>query len=215
MDGMLARDWYQSKNGNIEYHKGNSEIKGLTNLGSSTNIIAGTGQGLKLNANGTATDINSGKLYGSNKKIVVNSSTGLTVTTVKPSKTTVEGKDNIAFSDGGQSRASDSQRVRNLSMIDFGGGLTALLAILVFDSPKSTAKPNGLGTNGGKPTIGDKAEDAINATDNASSATKEIVEVTKEPTVNDSVIGYSRGEDDKIDLKSRTSRLKTEDEKKQ
>ena len=82
-DGMKPLDWYKNKEtGNISWFNGSGKRSGYENIGKSTNVIAGTGQSLQLNANGTATDMNSGKNYGANKTIVANSSTGETVTTM-------------------------------------------------------------------------------------------------------------------------------------
>ena len=83
-DGMGPLNWYQNKaTGNIQWIDGTGARQGYDNLGSATNVVAGTGQALQLNANGTANDMNSGKFYGANKTIVVNSSTGTTVSTTK------------------------------------------------------------------------------------------------------------------------------------
>ncbi|MFN3968485.1 DUF6443 domain-containing protein [Flavobacterium sp.] len=210
-DGMEALDWYKDKNGNIKFVNGSGAIKGYENIGRTTNVVAGTGQALTLNSNGTATSMNSGKKYGANRILEVNSSTGTTVSTIKSSKPIAEGKDNIALSDGGESRASDSERVRNLKMIDLGGMMDMLLTVFGFDL--SPSKPKDKGTNGGKPTSEDKADDIINAADNGTSATEKIVEEIDKPSVNDSVVSpYIKGSKENT---KRSSRPKTEDEKKQ
>lgn len=86
-DGMKPVDWYQNKTtGNIQWFNGSGARAGFDNIGNSTNVVAGTGQALQLNSNGTATDMNSGKQYGANKTVVVNSSTGTTVKTISASE---------------------------------------------------------------------------------------------------------------------------------
>jgi hypothetical protein len=82
-DGMGPTDWYQNKvTGNIQWFNGSGAKAGYDNIGKSTNVIAGTGQSVQLNSNGTATDMNSGKNYGSNRTIVNDSSTGTTIKTI-------------------------------------------------------------------------------------------------------------------------------------
>lgn len=86
-DGMGPTDWYQNKvTGNIQWFNGSGARSGYDNIGNTTNVVAGTGQQLQLNSNGTATDMNSGKDYGANKTVVVNSSTGTTVKTISASE---------------------------------------------------------------------------------------------------------------------------------
>ncbi|MFY8065739.1 MAG: RHS repeat-associated core domain-containing protein, partial [Flavobacterium sp.] len=86
-DGMEATDWYQNKaTGNIQWFNGSKKREGFDNIGKTTNVVAGTGQALQLNSNGTATDMNSGKKYGANKTVIVNSATGTTVTTISASE---------------------------------------------------------------------------------------------------------------------------------
>jgi RHS repeat-associated protein len=89
--GMAPTDWYRNNTtGNVQWFNGSSNRSGYTNLGTSTNLVAGTG-GLQLNSNGTATDMNSGRKYGPNRTIVSNSSTGETVKTGTVSDSTPTG----------------------------------------------------------------------------------------------------------------------------
>lgn len=173
-DGMGPTDWYQDKNGNIKWFNGSAAISGYNNIGNSTNIVAGTGQGLQLNSNGTATDMNSGKNYGLNKKIVVNSSTGTTVTTgTGQEASSGSNAGRIAFSDGGnnQDPGSLSSGGRSVQWMDFNGVLELVTTLLGLEHGSS--KPNGKGTNGGKPTFEDKVNNGIDAVDNAASAANE------------------------------------------
>ena len=86
-DGRKPYDWYENKTtGNVQWFNSSGTKNGYRNIGKSTNFVAGTGQGLILNSNGTAKDMNSGKSYGANKTVVVNSSTGTTVKTISSSE---------------------------------------------------------------------------------------------------------------------------------
>ena len=68
---------------NIKWFNGSGARAGYYNIGKTTNVVAGTGQALKLNSNGTATDINTGKQFDYNRTILVNSSTGTTFKSYK------------------------------------------------------------------------------------------------------------------------------------
>ena len=69
-DGQAPTDWYRNKEtGNVQWFNGSKDRSGYTNIGTSTNLVGGTGQGLQLNSNGTATDMNSGRKYGPNTTI--------------------------------------------------------------------------------------------------------------------------------------------------
>ncbi len=80
-DGRAPLDWYQSnKTGSIIWREGSANIKGYTNIGTYTDVAAGTGQNWHLNSNGTFRNSNTGKSYGNNETVVFNSSTGQTLT---------------------------------------------------------------------------------------------------------------------------------------
>ncbi|MCV9930535.1 hypothetical protein OIU83_22940 [Flavobacterium sp. LS1R49] len=67
---------------------------------------------------------------------------------------------------------------RDVTWIDFGGALEALVAILGFEVKGSTSR--GKGTNGGKPTIENKADDFMTATDHGANAIKAGKSVNEE-----------------------------------
>lgn len=80
-DGRAPLDWYQSnKTGNIIWREGSANIKGYTNIGTYTDVAAGTGQNWHLSSNGTFRNSNTGQTYGNNETVVFNSSTGQTLT---------------------------------------------------------------------------------------------------------------------------------------
>ncbi|NHM06555.1 RHS repeat-associated core domain-containing protein [Flavobacterium sp. CYK-4] len=171
-DGMGPTDWYKNlATGNIRWVNGSGVIKGYQNIGKYTNVVAGTGQALRLNSNGTATAMN-GKQYGFNTRIVVNSATGTTVTTASQGHVN-SGSGNIGFADGGNSQDPSSLESggRDTKVFDFGGAWEAFTTFLGIKFGESPAK--GKGTNGGKPTTEDKVGDAVDAIDNGASAMKE------------------------------------------
>ncbi|WP_289658958.1 hypothetical protein [Flavobacterium panacagri] len=99
-------------------------------------------------------------------------------TTEKPSGA---GKDGIAFSDGGNSQNPSAlpEGGRDVMWFDFGKSLEVMTTVAAFElGTNGTAK--GKGTNGGKPTIENKADDAISAVDNGVNAFKAAIQEIKE-----------------------------------
>ncbi|VVU99530.1 hypothetical protein FVB9532_00784 [Mesonia oceanica] len=62
-------DWYEDKDGNIIFVPVSREIEGYENIGSWTNVAAD--KNLRLNEDGTATNVDSGTQYGPDSEIMV------------------------------------------------------------------------------------------------------------------------------------------------
>ncbi|KQO34617.1 hypothetical protein ASF10_02580 [Flavobacterium sp. Leaf82] len=155
--GRTPFDWYRNKiTGEIIWLDGKAEIDHYSNLGHSWGKTFGNGNRILLD--------------GETKKIYYN---GEVLYNLKKTKASFF-NGGTAFSDGGsfQNPGALPKGGRNVTWIDFGGAFEALIIILGFEVKGN--KPKGKGTNGGKPTKEDKAEDLVNATDNAANAAKTI-----------------------------------------
>lgn len=152
--GQNPFDWYRNKKtGQIIWLHGHAEIDHYSNLGHTWGKTFVNGNRLLLD--------------GDTKKITYN---GEVIHDFSKKKSKFGG--GFAFADGGNFQDPSSLRRggRDVTWIDFGGAFEALIAILGFEVKGSTAK--GKGTNGGKPTIENKADDFMNATDHATNAIK-------------------------------------------
>jgi len=121
-------------------------------------------------------------------------------TTTSSSKSAGNSSGGIAFSDGGnnQNPSALPKGGRDVPWIDFGGSLEVMTTIAAFELNVNFA-PIGKGTNGGKATIENKADDGITAVDNSINAGKAINDAVKEkekkaPKEQDSVtvLSYSK-----------------------
>ena len=110
------------------------------------------------------------------------------------------GANGIAFSDGknNQNPSALPKGGRDVPWIDFGGSLEVMTTVAAFELNVNFA-PIGKGTNGGRATIENKADDAITAVDNGINAGKAINDAIKErekkaPKEQDSVtvLSYSK-----------------------
>lgn len=87
------------------------------------------------------------------------------------------GANGIAFSDGknNQNPSALPKGGRDVIWADFGGSLEVLTTVAAFELNVNFA-PIGKGTNGGRATIENKADDAITAVDNSINAGKALKE---------------------------------------
>gem|GEM_PF-2426686 len=91
------------------------------------------------------------------------------------------GANGIAFSDGGnnQNPSALPKGGRDVIWADFGGSLEVMTTVAAFELNVNFA-PIGKGTNGGRATMENKADDAITAVDNGINAGKAIKDALKE-----------------------------------
>lgn len=175
--GRTPFDWYRNKKtGEIIWLDGHAEIDHYFNLGHTWGKTFKNGDRLLLDGDTRKVTYNDEIIYNFNKK-KSNLSRG------------------YAFSDGGNSQnpSALNRGGRNVTWIDFGGLLEALTIIFAFEVRGKTSK--GKGTNGGKPTQENKADDFINATDFGANAAKTMKSAKEEargkekesPKVKDSV----------------------------
>ena len=98
-------------------------------------------------------------------------------------------KNGIDFREKGYDEGDKPIGKRDTPVVDLSGTFDLFLTFL--GRQYGNSKSNDKGTNGGKPTSEDKADDIINAADNISSIVKEKIELNKENTliqiVNDTV----------------------------
>lgn len=123
--------------------------------------------------------------FGPNKTIVVNSSTGDTVTTISQGQETTATDEGggFAFADGKNNQDPSGLRKggRNVQWIDFGG----ILGWITFFLSKEIGKmgkvnPKGKGTNGGGPTIDSQVGNIIDAAGSTTDAVKETATVIQQ-----------------------------------
>lgn len=155
--GRTPFDWYRNKKtGEIIWLDGHAKIDHYSNLGHTWGKTFANGNRLLLDGDT--------KLITYNGEIIHNFS----------KKKSSFFNDGIAFSDGGNNQDPSALRRgrRDVTWIDFGGAFDALIVILGFEVKGSTSK--GKGTNGGKPTVENKADDLMTATDNGANAAKNI-----------------------------------------
>lgn len=160
--GRTPFDWYRNKKtGEIIWLEGHAKIDHYSNLGHTWGKTFANGSRLLLD--------------GDTKLITYN---GEVIHNFKKKKSSFF-SGGIAFSDGGNYQDPSALRrgSRDVTWIDFGGAFEALIAILGFEVKGSTSK--GKGTNGGKPTMENKIDDGINATDNGANAVKAIKTMTE------------------------------------
>lgn len=161
--GRTPFDWYRNKKtGEIIWLDGHAKIDHYSNLGHTWGKTFANGNRLLLDGDT--------KLITYNGEIIHNFS--------KKKSSFFNG--GIAFSDGGNNQDPSALRRgrRDVTWIDFGGAFDALIVILGFEVKGSTSK--GKGTNGGKPTVENKIDDGINATDFGSNGAKTIYATAKE-----------------------------------
>lgn len=160
--GRTPFDWYRNKKtGEIIWLDGKAEIDHYSNLGHTW-----------------------GKTFANNSRLLLDGDTklitynGEVIHNFKKKKSSFF-SGGTAFSDGGNYQDPSALRrgSRDVTWIDFGGALEALIAILGFEVKGSTSK--GKGTNGGKPTVHNKADDLIIATDHTANAAKATQELKK------------------------------------
>jgi hypothetical protein len=87
-------------------------------------------------------------------------------------------KNGIDFREKGYDGGEKPKGNRDTPVVDLGGTFDVFLTFL--GRQYGNGKSNDKGTNGGKPTSDDKADDIINATDNAAGLAKEAIELNKE-----------------------------------
>lgn len=155
--GRTPFDWYRNKiTGEIKWLDGKAEICNYSNLGHTWGKTFANNSRILLDGETKLITYNGEVLYDFNKK--------------KPSFFS----DGIAMSDRGnyQNPGALPKGGRNVTWIDFGGALEALLMIFAFEIKNPT--PKGKGTNGGKPTQENKVDDGVTAVDFGASAAKTI-----------------------------------------
>jgi RHS repeat-associated protein len=154
-DGMKPVDWYLNKfTGNVTWKEGTGSKFGYVNLGHHWGHSDARGNRFQMDGDTKQITYNGKVLYDYNKD-----------------KSGSYG--GFAFADGGNNQNPSELRKggRDAQMIDFNGALEWITTLLSIEPKGSTAK--GKGTNGGKPTVDDKIDDAVNTIDKASSATGE------------------------------------------
>jgi RHS repeat-associated protein len=87
-------------------------------------------------------------------------------------------KNGIDFREKGYDEGDKPIGKRDTPVVDLSGTFDLFLTFL--GRQYGNGKSNDKGTNGGKPTSEDKADDIINATDNAASALKEALQLAKD-----------------------------------
>ncbi|MCV9930258.1 hypothetical protein OIU83_21550 [Flavobacterium sp. LS1R49] len=153
--GRTPFDWYRNKKtGELIWLDGSAKIDHYSNLGHTWGKTFSNNSRLLLDGETKLITYNGEVLYNFKKKKSSFFSGG------------------FAFSDGGNYQDPSSLRRggRDVTWIDFGGAFEALVAILGFEVKGSTSR--GKGTNGGKPTIENKADDFMTATDHGANAIK-------------------------------------------
>ncbi|MEP6803757.1 MAG: hypothetical protein ABI892_04480 [Flavobacterium sp.] len=139
--GRTPFDWYRNKKtGEIKWLDGKAQIDHYSNLGHTW----GT----------TFSNNNRILLDGDTKKIYYN---GEVIHNFQKKKSSFF-SGGFALSDGGafQNPGALPKGGRNVTWIDFGGALEALIIIMSFEKNGTTITPKGKGTNGGKRTIDNK-----------------------------------------------------------
>ncbi|WP_428230247.1 hypothetical protein [Flavobacterium sp.] len=160
--GRTPFDWYRNKKtGEIIWLDGHAKIDHYSNLGHTWGKTFANGSRLLLDGDTKLITYNGEVIHNFSKKKSSFFSGG------------------TAFSDGGnfQDPSALHRGSRDVTWIDFGGAFEALIIILGFELKGSTSKEKG--TNGGKPTMENKADDGINAVDNGANAIKAMKELEK------------------------------------
>lgn len=160
--GRTPFDWYRNKKtGEVIWLDGHAKIDHYSNLGHTWGKTFANGCRLLLDGDTKLITYNGEVIHNFSKKKSSFFSGG------------------IAFSDGGNFQDPSALRrgSRDVSWIDFGGAFEALIIILGFEVKGSTSKEKG--TNRGKPTMENKADDLMIATDNAANALKAITTMTE------------------------------------
>ncbi|MCV9926690.1 hypothetical protein OIU83_03470 [Flavobacterium sp. LS1R49] len=153
--GRTPFDWYRNKKkGELIWLDGHAKICHYSNLGHTWGKTFVNGNRILLDGDTKLITYNGEIIHNFSKKKSPFFSGG------------------FAFSDGGNYQDPTSLRMggRDVTWIDFGGAFEALTIILGFEVKGSTSK--GKGTNGGKPTRENKADDFMTATDHGANAIK-------------------------------------------
>ncbi|MCV9930632.1 hypothetical protein OIU83_23435 [Flavobacterium sp. LS1R49] len=161
--GRTPFDWYRNKKtGELIWLDGTAKIDHYSNLGHTWGKTFGNGNRILLDGDTKLITYNGDILHNFKKKKSSFFSGG------------------FAFSDGGNYQDPSSLRIggRDVTWIDFGGAFEALIVILGFEVKGSTSR--GKGTNGGKPTKENKADDFMNATDHGANTIKAGKSVNEE-----------------------------------
>lgn len=161
-DGQAPMDWYKNNyTGKVIWRNGQHMLYGYKNLGHTSGHT-------DVNGNRTLLD-------GDTKQITYN---GKVLADFNKSPNSSYG--GYVLSDGPEN-AKNSEYLRkggkNADWIDFGGVLGWIDFLLGKEPGKMTKlNPKGKGTNGGGPTIDNKASDAIDAVNSGTSLTKTTIE---------------------------------------